>query len=215
MDVPSPPDPLRLSNCPGCGYALEGLAAHGNCPECGDPYDQSVVVLHGFGAGRQSSIATARPREAAITAGVYAIVLCFWIVEWRRKGRLDAYGIIWLVALLAWLVGGLWKRWRTDMPGLAQVWLGADGVRQVNNPIPGSPKKAYLIPWREVKRVTLRPAGHGTFRIEVKGPTSFWRSTDVTVDAEVRCTPEQAATLELRIAAWRGEPDSATSAGAA
>jgi uncharacterized OB-fold protein len=46
-------DPLRLQKCPKCGYALEGLAPEGVCPECGASYDQSEVVLHGYGAGRQ------------------------------------------------------------------------------------------------------------------------------------------------------------------
>ena len=47
MTSAPPSDPLRLSHCPGCGYALEGLAPEGVCPECGAPYDQSEIVLHG------------------------------------------------------------------------------------------------------------------------------------------------------------------------
>lgn len=37
--------PLRLSNCPKCGYDLRGGAAEGACPECGAAYDRWMFYI--------------------------------------------------------------------------------------------------------------------------------------------------------------------------
>lgn len=34
--------------CTHCGYALEGLARRGICPECGQAYDKALCVLHPY-----------------------------------------------------------------------------------------------------------------------------------------------------------------------
>ena len=36
--------PNRNSLCERCGYALVGLSAEGNCPECGQPIAESSPV---------------------------------------------------------------------------------------------------------------------------------------------------------------------------
>jgi|GEM_PF-6800655 len=41
-------DPLRLRQCPNCGYSLEGLPASGACPECGSKYSEDEIVLYGW-----------------------------------------------------------------------------------------------------------------------------------------------------------------------
>ena len=74
---PPADDPLRLEHCPACGYALEGLAPEGVCPECGVAYDQTEVVLHGYGAGRRGDVATARPGVAVAVGASYVLVVCW------------------------------------------------------------------------------------------------------------------------------------------
>jgi hypothetical protein len=195
-------DPLRLSHCPGCGYALDGLPPEGTCPECGGPYDQSAVVLHGFGAGQHSNLATARP-GMALVVGLLCVGYVWWGVhDWLRGGR-DTSTLFWVVVLLVWVAWSIWKRSTSDMPGLVQVRLGAYGALQVNNPAAGKANLGKVTPWRDVTDVSLRPARDGTFRIRMLRRISFWRARQYPVDAEVPCTPEQAAALEQRIEAWR------------
>ncbi len=47
--TPLPPlDPsLKLKFCPRCDYSLIGLPETGICPECGDSYDQTFIILRG------------------------------------------------------------------------------------------------------------------------------------------------------------------------
>ncbi len=48
---PSPPPPPRLpqeGRCGKCGYLLRGLR-DARCPECGKPFDASLLELHGEG----------------------------------------------------------------------------------------------------------------------------------------------------------------------
>ena len=196
----SPDALLRLTHCPGCGYALDGLAPEGTCPECGGLYDQSVVVLHGFGRG---GIATARPAAAVFAVVTYAACAWLWIRDWLKSGGRDLIAFLWAAGLTASLAWGVWKRWGSDMPGLVQVRLGADGASQLNNPGAGKIPRARPKPWRDVTDASVRPAGGGTVRLRIVGPTTFWRGTKYPVDAELRCTPEQAAALRARIAAWR------------
>src|SRR4051812_24044588 len=44
-----PPMPLHKhhNKCPGCGYLLIGLPPEGRCPECGNAYNPSIVILWG------------------------------------------------------------------------------------------------------------------------------------------------------------------------
>lgn len=51
-------DPLRLTRCMRCGYALDGLADAGRCPECGLDYDQTLVVFYGEARGHAATAAT-------------------------------------------------------------------------------------------------------------------------------------------------------------
>jgi hypothetical protein len=208
VDATTSPDPLRLGECPSCGYALEGLAPQGRCPECGGRYDQSAVVLHGYAAGRFADVATARPWHAAGIAGAWVLLFLLWVRDWVRHGRRDEFGMYCAVVGVAWLGWTLWKRWTRDMPGLVQVRLNASGARYVKNPLPGKRPGGTLIPWRDVAGVSIEPAEGGMVRLRLAGRKSFWNGSEVALEAELRCTPEQAGALRERIGAWR-EADAA------
>jgi hypothetical protein len=70
-----PDDPLQLTVCPECGYALRGLPAKSTCPECGFEYDQSVVVLYGWPTGHRAYITLSRA-EISIVLLVVATFAC-------------------------------------------------------------------------------------------------------------------------------------------
>lgn len=39
---------IRLTQCPRCGYSLQGLGDSGNCPECGLDFDPQTIVIKGI-----------------------------------------------------------------------------------------------------------------------------------------------------------------------
>ena len=98
------------------------------------------------------------------------------------------------------------------MSGLVQVRLGPGGASQANNPAPHKRKTAKVTPWRDVTGVSVRPVGDGAVRLRFEGRKTFWKGNWFPVDAEVRCTSEQAAALEQRIAAWRADSARPTAA---
>jgi hypothetical protein len=192
-------DPLRLGNCQECGYALHGLPDEGRCPECGRLYDQSTVVLHGWSHGSTSSVATARPWEAAAVVGVNA--LCIWYaLSPGFKAVLYSpwtYVVIGYGAYVAWC---LWRRWSSYMPGLIQVRLNPQGCCQV---AAGRAAPA-MVPWSKVRGVELDARRDGLARLRIHAPSTTWvRTKHFAVDALVKCTPEQVSALQERIRAWR------------
>ena len=196
-------DPLRLEKCPACGYALEGLAPEGVCPECGVAYDQSEVVLHGYGAGRNFDVATARPRAALALGVAYAVVVAWSIRSFVRSGLRDAGELLWPALLAVMLAWSIWKRSTTNMPGLVQVRLSSRGAVQVNNPVAGREKAGKLTPWREIGEVRIRPAGPETVRIRLVKRKTFWRGAQVVVEADVRSDERQARALVERVERWQ------------
>jgi hypothetical protein len=46
---------LATTRCPRCDYDLRGLPPEGICPECGRPYDQKSIILHGWASGQMRS----------------------------------------------------------------------------------------------------------------------------------------------------------------
>ena len=193
-------DPLRLSHCPGCGYALEGLPPEGTCPECGGVYRPGVIVLHGFGKG----VATGRTKEVVTAVVVYAAVAAFIVTDWSRRGRFEPIDLLYPGVLVTWTAWALWKRWRSDMPGLVQVWLGPDGATQVNNPTAGTIKHRRVTPWEQIQEVRIDSINDETAKVQMTGPTTFWRGKQV-IYVEVNCDPERAAAVRRQVEAWRAE----------
>jgi hypothetical protein len=206
------PHSLRLSNCPACGYELEGLAPEGTCPECGEAYDQSVVVLHGYGAG--GDIATARPRAALLAGGFYLLMLWWYLGGSIRTGGRDPFMITWATLSMLWIGWSLWKRAASDMPGLVQVRLSPLGASQIRNPAAGRVKPGPVTPWNKIAFVRIRSSGAETAKIRLVGPTTFWRGKQIIVDAEVRITQQQAQALVERVSLWHGTHSAGKTAGA-
>jgi hypothetical protein len=255
-----------VDQCPECGYSLEGLPDEGICPECGQRYDQTMIVLHGTARGRLASLGNAAPRAVIwhVVWGVLAIA-CFTDVVGVGRHRtipmiLIAYGGVMAALALA-------RRFLADRPGLVQDYLRPDGFLQrdhddrsliyVLDKVIGkviaivvislalvasgasdsfvlgviglsvaalifggamayhfvahrpdrrrtalSVFKLWRRTWREANLVLFEPAGSSTFRLQLwhKGG----RSSAVTyfVDAEVTCTPEQAARVRALILGW-------------
>jgi hypothetical protein len=197
-----PAELLRPTHCPACGYSLEGLAAQGNCPECGRAYDGSTIILHGFGMGQRFDPATARPWvAAAIAAGVVGMAV-YWIREWAISRR-DPFWVVCSVLGLIWVGVSLRRRWSTRLPGLVQVWLGPAGCHQIDNPTPQKMDGVTLTPWRDVMDVAIEPMGGGKFRVRMFRKSAWWKSDLPPVDAQVKCTPAQAAALREQVSTWR------------
>ena len=192
-------DPLRLSHCPGCGYALEGLPPEGTCPECGGTYRRGVIVLHGFGTG----LATGRARSVVTMVVVNLLLAAFLVSRWSRRGRPDVTDLVYLAYIAGWTGWALWKRWQSDMPWPVQVWLGPDGARQVNNPTAGAIKPGRVTPWDQIDEVKIDSLDADTAKVWLTGPTTFWRGRQVMY-AEVACDAERAAAVLRQVEAWRG-----------
>lgn len=207
--MPAPPDQLLTSDCPGCGYSLRGSPPRGNCPECGQAYDASAIVLHGFGMGQHADLATARPWVAGAVCVAVAAGGVYGLWSWLFDGRGDPLGLLCAAGMFLWLGLSLWKRWRTDMPGLVQVILGPHGCCQINNPTPLKQRAARMTPWRRVSDFTAEPMLDGAIHLRVFCRSSWWTATVIPVDAEVRLTSDQAAALRDRVAAWRAADISA------
>jgi hypothetical protein len=193
-------DPLRLERCPVCGYRLEGLMPRGVCPECGTPYDDNTIILHGWSRGTHER-ATTGTRRAFVG---FMVLLLFQVlnatVNLAVRGTLFSIFVLACCAAAALYV--VWRRFATDLPGLIQVHLSAEGCRQINNP--KSNKRPSFTPWRAVNDLMMGPESPDVWRVRFRHVRAWWRRPfPIPVDAVVHCTDEQGWALRERVAAWR------------
>lgn len=126
----TPSSPRLLELCPDCGYPLVGLPAHGNCPECGREYDQSVMILPGSARGGTASLADAS--GSRLVWEIIIIALMFSSIFWDLwRGRVQPL----MYAALAFILPGyaltLFDRFTRRRPGLVHVYINANGCLQV------------------------------------------------------------------------------------
>lgn len=131
--LPQLDNDLRVVVCPACGYSLVGLPDEGTCPECGRPYDQSAIHLHGWACGKHADLSNATPR-AFIWKAVVLLAYALWMATQARAARPN-WGVLAVFGLVV-VDGGfkIWQRFSSRRPGLAQVRLDADGCAQDDAP---------------------------------------------------------------------------------
>ncbi len=133
--VPPIPQCLWTTVCPNCGYPLTGLPDEGMCPECGAAYDQSEVILYGWGRGQHENVATAKRSRMIwlLIVPLAWILIQLWPMSQMPRSYFPGeFPIIASVALFA-LVRGLFQRRATQHPGAVQIRLNHLGCVQYDN----------------------------------------------------------------------------------
>lgn len=124
-------NPLRLTACPECGYALDGLPDAGRCPECGQPYDRDELILFGIARGTLAD---------ATTAGGWRLVGHLLFLALIAFGNVGVLAVVRprdplvrtvLVLLLAQAGFFLFARLSAPTRGTVRVSLDAAGASQV------------------------------------------------------------------------------------
>jgi hypothetical protein len=180
--------------CPQCGYALEGLAAVGRCPECGREYSPETLVLYGTGTGR-------RKEGAGLIALMFvAATVCFILVPYAISQKYA--GVLQPITLIFAISGIEWWRRRTvhrNMPAETQLRLTPtgfgcrDGLGEVT-----------LYPWEESHRVVMRALPKDRYRLQIKAHVRqiVCQPLDFQFDAD----EETARRVAKRIEHYRGAP---------
>jgi hypothetical protein len=188
-------DPLRLVICPACGYSLQGLPAEGVCPECGGPYDQSAIILHGWEQPHHANAHNGPPWLAAagLLLPAICVVMAFFDLQLGRPT-----GGWWVIASAIFAVPTLqllWRRWTTPLPGFIQIRLDSSDCIQIDDP--PHPPNTTPTRWDQIQDVQLVPSTRGRYhlRLESEVRRPWWRFGRVPVDAQVALSIQQAEAL--------------------
>ncbi len=130
-DAPNSAKLFSVDVCPNCAYSLTGLPPAGRCPECGLAYDQSVIILYGWGLGAHASISTSSRGRA-----IWYVVLVglFFVIPLNSSHWHGAHLAMFALAIYGVLEAAyLWSRRGGDHPGLVQVRIGEQGVTQYDD----------------------------------------------------------------------------------
>jgi hypothetical protein len=206
--TPQVVNPLRLSACIDCGYSLQGLPDAGACPECGTAYDQETVVLHGWARGSHANIGNASPRIVLWISLPLALFVTVNVMQFRALHRAP-----WPLLIPVVMVGLLlWRRWTSSSPTVLQVHFNRAGCVEIDRT--ALHVREEFTPWTKLDRIEIDPLDGDRHRLRIgKHPNWFGLAPRLTVDAEVQCTPEQAAALRARIDGWRADAEAARQTG--
>jgi len=193
--------------CPICGYSLEGLPGEGICPECGNRYDSSELILHGWAHGQHATAANSRGGGFFFSMLPGFAIVYLWFVTGFSVMRW-VFAAIWIFT-----VGfNLMRRRTTDHPGGIQIRMSRRGIVQINDlaSLREHPQLAHSsrIEWKKLKLQKLQVRRDGRIRLRFRRNRPWWMpSEDVyPIDAELNCSAEQAGLLRQKIEPWmRGE----------
>jgi hypothetical protein len=194
--------PFRTPVCPGCAYALDGLPAESPCPECGRPADRGELVLVGEATGDKANFRNASGRRALRNLGFIPILLVLLLGDKLTKGwsRLHVFDWAMLAVLAGYVIAATVM---LQIEPRTQVRLSPAGCRQCDSD--ADAEDAPVTPWREIADAGVHVARDKAVTLRFVRCGRRWVNRDVLVDAEVRCTPEQAQFLATRIYLWRSE----------
>ena len=65
-------------------------------------------------------------------------------------------------------------------------------------------KPGRMTPWDQIQEVSIDSLNDETAKVQLTGPTTFWRGKQV-IYAEVACDPERAAAVLRQVEAWSAE----------
>src|SRR4051812_42878063 len=72
--------------CPQCGYSLIGSPDEGICPECGQAYDQSLIILHGDARGKMATLTNGATKSFLLKLAAPTFWLAyFWFFSASRS----------------------------------------------------------------------------------------------------------------------------------
>jgi len=208
MSQTVPPNPLRLSACIQCGYSLQGLPDVGACPECGAAYDQETVVLHGWARGSHANLGNASPRIVLWISMPLALFVAAYLMLFFA-GHRTPWPLLFPMVMVSLM---LWRRWTSTSSTVLQVHLNRTGCVEIDRT--ALRVRQDFTPWTKLDRIEIEPLDGERHWLRIgKHPNWFGLAPRLTVDAEVQCTPEQAAALRARIDAWRTDADAAKHTG--
>ena len=208
MSHTDPANPLRLTACIECGYSLQGLPDGGACPECGAAYDQETVVLHGWARGSHANIGNASPRIVLWFSIPLALFVSAFVMLALARQRVPWP---WVIPVL--MIGlMLWRRRTGTSSTVLEVHLNPTGCVEIDRT--ALRVRREFTPWTMLDRIEIEPLDPERRRLRIgRYPNWFGLAPRLTVDAEVRCTQEQAAALRARIDGWRAAAEAIKQTG--
>jgi hypothetical protein len=185
--------PNGIDRCPACFYRLDGLPATGLCPECGNQYDNSDVVLFGY-------VRPDAPRSPrTILLRLLPVAPMFLLVMGSmRSGWKHLFFMVLFIGSVLYSV--IAEALRQHAP--LQAWLTPVGCaqRRFNE---GSQKPAPpLKPWPALSPPLIQRKNDRLYQVRISGGPGRWPMLRYVIRGYFACSDEQAAALKTQFSIW-------------